>query len=344
MGLSRPRRIALLIAVAVSAFGLLIAAGRSGGTDHPAHQAIVTGPAASKIPTPGSSAAKSSTTTTVTPLTPAPVRSASIVLAAYTRSGAAVSIPTVLWYPLEPGEESLPLVVFSPGYQIPPSAYSLLTTAWAAAGYLVAEPTYPDTAPGAPAIESDMVNHPGELEQVITGLVDDSARGYLPTRDVIDANRIAVAGQSDGGDVSLAAAANTCCRDPRIKAAVILSGAESALFGGGYFAAGGPALLAIQGTADTVNVPACSEQLYDAAPLPRYYLSLFGATHLSAYTAAGPQLSVVVAVTTAFLDGYVKSITSRVAQIPYLGTDAPVSQIIGGSGTVPLEGLCPGAP
>ncbi|MHB1855171.1 MAG: hypothetical protein ACYCS2_08960, partial [Acidimicrobiales bacterium] len=44
----------------------------------------------------------------------------------------------------------MPLVVFSPGYDIDPLRYSPLLVAWAQAGYAVAEPEYPHTSPGAP--------------------------------------------------------------------------------------------------------------------------------------------------------------------------------------------------
>jgi len=51
---------------------------------------------------------------------------------------------------------------------------------------------------------------------------------------LIDPTEIGVVGHSDGADVSLAVATNTCCRDPRVEAAAILSGAELASFGGSY--------------------------------------------------------------------------------------------------------------
>jgi predicted dienelactone hydrolase len=328
---------AILVLGAASASGALVAAGGGGGPVRRAEREAPTPTTASA----GSHSVPLNRTSQLHP--PLVVSSVSIVLTARSPSASAVSIPTVVWYPLDTGEASLPLLVFSPGYQVPPSAYDLLTAGWAAAGYIVAEPTYPDTAPGAPMVESDMANHPGELEQVISELVDDSARGQLAIPDVIDAKKVAVAGQSDGGDVSLAAAADSCCRDPRIKAALILSGAESAFFGDGYFSGGSPPLLVVQGTADTVNAPACSEQIYDAAPSPRFYLSLPGATHLSAYTAPGPELSVVMAVTKAFLDGYLKSLDSRRTQLPQLG-NGPVSQLISGSRAVARQGSCPGAP
>ncbi len=80
--------------------------------------------------------------------------------------------------------------------------------------------------------EADIVNHPVDLRFVIRSLL-----GQLgpPLKGLIDRSEVAVIGQSDGGDVSLAVAANSCCRDSAVKAAVILSGAELARFGGSYF-------------------------------------------------------------------------------------------------------------
>ena len=127
-----------------------------------------------------------------------------------------------------------PLVVFSQGFDVSAAAYAALLNAWASAGYVVAAPTYPDTDPsvsGGPN-EQDIVNHPADLRYVIQTLV--SAPPAAVSR-VLDSSEVAVVGQSDGGDVSLAAAGNTCCRSNAVKAAVILSGAELSSFGGNYF-------------------------------------------------------------------------------------------------------------
>ena len=39
-----------------------------------------------------------------------------------------------------------------------------------------------------------------------------------------------------------------------------------------------------QGTADTVNLPGCSAQLYDEAQGPKWYVDLLGAGHLVPYS------------------------------------------------------------
>src|ERR1035437_6776955 len=153
-----------------------------------------------------------------------------------------------------------PLVVFSQGLDVAPESYARLLNSWAAAGYVVADPAYPYTSPNSPGgvVRSDIVHHPADLNFVITTLLNDRALSGL-----IESNEIAVIGQSDGGDVSLAAVANTCCRDTRVKAAVLLSGAELSWFKGSYFSSAPVPLLVVQGTNDlSLNPVSCSVDLY----------------------------------------------------------------------------------
>ncbi len=240
-----------------------------------------------------------------------------------TASGTPVrTLPTLVLYPTTgtpgPGTNSaappatqdgpFPLVVFSQGFDLATSSYLGMMQAWAQAGYVVAAPTYPDTDPNVPSAlnESDIVNHPADLKFVISSMLGAATDQSSPLHGLIDASRIALIGHSDGGDVSLALAADSCCQDPQIRAAVILSGAELSSFGGSYFTAGSPPLLIAQGTGDTVNVPACSVQIYNAAPDPKYYLNIPDATHTEAYISSGPMRDGVVQATLAFLDDYVK--------------------------------------
>lgn len=341
MGASRRFRLAATATVVVLALAALYAwaSGGSGAATGPGRTASGPAPTTAPPSTPSTTADPPTTTTTVAASDRVyPVAVANLTLAAHNLAGAPVTIPTTVWYP---GGSSgpFPLVVFSPGYQIAPLAYEPLVTAWAAAGYVVAEPTYPDTAPGAPQIEYDMVNHPSELAQVLDTLVS----GGTSVSPLINPAEVGLAGQSDGGDVSLAAAANPCCRIPNIKALVMLSGAEEILYKGTFFSGGNPPLLAVQGDQDTINPPGCSQQLYDGAAAPRYYLDIPGATHLSAYTAAGPELSAVQAVTIAFLDGYLKGMSSSLAQLPQTGSVPGVATLTSGT-AVPITGPCPGAP
>jgi dienelactone hydrolase len=215
-----------------------------------------------------------------------------------------------------------PLVVFAHGFDISPMPYARLLDSWARAGYVVAAPVFPLTgASGAGGIrildEADVVNEPADMSFVISQLLAVT-QGQLA--GLIDGARIAVAGQSDGGEAALAAAYSRRYADPRVRAAVILSGAEMSGIGGYRFPAGGPALLAAQGTADTSNEPRYTYAYFRAARRPKYLLKLLGAQHLPPYTGEQPQLSIVERVTSAFLDAYLKGNTASMQQLSTLGT------------------------
>jgi fermentation-respiration switch protein FrsA (DUF1100 family) len=118
----------------------------------------------------------------------------------------------------------------------------------------------------------------------------------------IDPGRLAVAGHSDGAETALAVAYDSRYRDPRIRAAIVLSG--SALPGMGAFPPRGPPLLAVQGTADPINYPASTTAYFQQARRPKFLLWLLGASHRPPYTDEQPQLGIVERVTTAFLAHY----------------------------------------
>ena len=231
-----------------------------------------------------------------------------------------------------PTSGPFPLIAFSQGFDEPVSGYLAMLDRWVRAGYVVAAPTYPLTAPSAAGVrESDIVHHPADLRFVLNALSAASRAGTGPLAGLIDSRDIALAGQSDGGDVTLAAAANSCCEIPGVRAAIILSGAESHLFGGRYDAGGSPPLLVTQGDADTINPPGCSAALYDQAPAPKVYLDLLGAGHLPPYSVPGPDLSAVDAWVLAFLDAHLRDTPGPLGRLLAAGgrpgvaraTDAP---------------------
>ena len=211
------------------------------------------------------------------------------------------TLVTIVWYPRAPGR--FPLVVFGHGFAVTPGLYARLLEAWAQAGYVVAAPVFPlenADAPGGPN-ETDLVNQPRDMSFVITEML-----GTQPFGGMINPSEIAVAGQSDGGDTALTAAYNGAFRDPRIRAAVILSGQEMPGVGGYDFPAPSPPLLATQGLADTINLPSTTFAFWDAAPPPKFLLTMPGTAHLPPYSDEEPQLGIVERVTVAFLDRYLK--------------------------------------
>jgi dienelactone hydrolase len=210
---------------------------------------------------------------------------------------------TVVRYP-EATTGPVGLVVFGHGYAVTPAYYFRLLRTWAEAGYVVAAPVFPLSnlhAPGGPD-EADIVNQPRDISFVITRLLAASAGHSGPLAGLIDPDRVAVAGQSDGAETALAVASASHYRDPRVKAAIILSGAE--MSAGRYFAPGTPPLLATQGTADRLNRPHYTYAYFAAARRPKFLLKLLGAGHLAPYTSEQPQLGIVERVTIDFLNRY----------------------------------------
>jgi dienelactone hydrolase len=222
----------------------------------------------------------------------------------------------------------LPLIVFGHGYTLSPAPYAGLLDDWTRAGYVVAAPVFPlenGAAPGGPN-ESDLVNQPRDLAFVISRLLELSASRTGPFSHLIDPTKIAVAGHSDGGETALAVAYDRYYLDPRVRAAMILSGAKIPGVGGFDFPPGSPPLLAIQGTADDINPPSFTRDFYDVAQPPKYLLQLLGAGHLSPYTGEQPQLGIVDRVTLAFLDRYLKGATRNLGT---LGNVPGVSTLTG---------------
>lgn len=199
-----------------------------------------------------------------------------------------------------------PLMVFAPGFRQCARSYSDLLAQWTTAGYVVAAVDFPLTscATSSPD-EADLANQPAEVAYVIGRLLELSGNLGSRLAGLIDPSEIAVSGHSDGGDTVAAMAAATCCRDRQVRAAVVLAGAEWPPLPGRWFAGPAPPMLFVQGTADTWNFPAASQQLYRADTTGRrYYLNLPGADHLAPYQGDGMPEPIVERVTIDFLDYY----------------------------------------
>ena len=228
---------------------------------------------------------------------------------------------------------------------MPPQAYSWLLHRWASAGFVVAAPSYPFTNPttrGGPK-EADILNHPADLRFVIAILRKRYSAAGGPLKGEVNPNEVAVIGHSDGGDVSLAVAAASCCRDRAVKAAVILSGSENRGFGGAYYTKGSVPLLVVQGSADTTSPPSCSVQLFEQAPRPKYYLELIGAQHLQPYIYPGPDRSLVARAVLDFLARYLEGRFSGLAALRRDGNAPPVARLSAHAPARRAETYCPAA-
>ena len=253
------------------------------------------------------------------------------------------TLATTIWYPLagsRPAAGPLPLLVFAPGFMMCSSPYSSLLQAWASAGYVVAAVNFPRTDCHADAFEPDLVNQPRDMSYVITRMLDLSAQPHDPFYRLLDPHEIAATGQSDGGNTVAALAANGCCTDHRLAAVAVLSGAEWPPMPGRYFppgdAGGTPPMLFVQGSADTINPPWTSVQLYEADPAhARYYLDLLGADHLIPYTGTNPVERLAARVTLAFFNRYVLGQAGALATMTREGNVRGAAILAGGTEPAP---------
>jgi pimeloyl-ACP methyl ester carboxylesterase len=223
------------------------------------------------------------------------------------------------------------LIVFAHGFRATPDTYSRLLHAWAQAGYVVAAPIFPLTNTRAPggADESDLVNQPKDTSFVISRMLVRNATGHGVLSGLINPSQIAVAGHSDGGSTALAVAYNRHYVDHRIRASVILAGAEIPGVYGYDFPPPSAPLLAVQGTADTSNAPASTSIYFRIAPPPKFLLSLLGAGHGPPYISEQPQLGVVEHVTIAFFDAYLKGVSGALSRMWKAGDVLRVARITG---------------
>jgi len=246
------------------------------------------------------------------------------------------TLATTVWYPLagsRPAAGPLPLIMFAPGFMLCSGPYSSLLETWASAGYVVAAVNFPrsNCHLGAAAYEPDLVNQPRDMSYALTRLLDLSAEPNDLFSGLIDRQEIGAAGHSDGGDTVAALAANGCCTDHRLTAVAVLSGAEWPPMPGRYFAYGAPPMLFVQGSADTINPPWTSKQLYEADQArARYYLDLLGADHMIPYTGANPVERLVARVTLAFFNRYLLGQAGALATMTREGNVSGAAVLLSG--------------
>jgi hypothetical protein len=111
---------------------------------------------------------------------------------------------------------------------------------------------------------------------------------------------------------------------------------------GQYFPGSAPPVLFAQGSADKINPPRASLQLYRADHAgDRYYLDLFGASHLgpyTGYTGASPAERLVASTTLAFFDRYVLGQPGALAAMRADGNVSGKSALVSGGNLPPGPG------
>ena len=162
-----------------------------------------------------------------------------------------------------------------------PEAYRRLLTDIAAAGYVVAAPAYPLSQRGAPggATAKEVGTQPADASFVITKTIAASNDpGWL--HGLVDPNHIGAAGHSLGGITTYNLAYNATCADPRLKAAVVMSGTAAGC-PGDYFTGKVVPLLETHGDSDQTLNYKLGRSSFAKAPDPKYFFTIIGGRHSS---------------------------------------------------------------
>ncbi|KKJ99275.1 dienelactone hydrolase family protein [Micromonospora sp. HK10] len=218
-------------------------------------------------------------------------------------------LPVTIWYPARGAaggtpERSapaaagrFPVVMFSHGLGGRPADYQLLLRRWAAAGFVVAAPTFPHTGAGGDGNPLDVLNQPADVSYALTRVLALDRKAGDPLRGHLDPERVAAAGHSAGGVTTIGLF--TAGRDDRLDAGIVFAG--TALGVGTAFAGAAAPQLFVHGEADEVVSYAAGKAVYDAVPWPKAMLSLPKGDHGRALLSDGTALRVVADTTVEFL-------------------------------------------
>ena len=216
-----------------------------------------------------------------------------------------VLVTTIRFPTDDPGP--LPLIVLAHGLNGHPHMLDELSEAWARAGYVVAAPRFPRANLGTngKAVLADAAEYPADLSFVISKLLaigDDGEPELLRGR--IDAQHLGVAGISLGGMAVYGLISNTCCRDGRVDAAILMSAVRPPFPSGVYTRQDVPVML-VHGDADTGY--RYSHGAYPELAPPKWFVTLKGGRHGPPFEDAPDEFDVFARrVTTAFWDRYLR--------------------------------------
>jgi hypothetical protein len=217
-------------------------------------------------------------------------------------------------------------VLFAHGYDVTPDFYAPLLASWAGAGYIVAAPEFPilsGSDGGASHVDYDKTFADASF---VIGQVLGLGAGD-PLTALVDPDRIAAAGHSDGEVIAFGVGFLECCRDARIRSVIAMAGDLSNANNPHVRDTGTP-ILHIMETHDEYDPYAHSIQWdRDNLTAPRWLVSL-ESSHVPPYTQPGdPAFELASAITVAFLDGTLKGhadrlddVTSEVVAQPAVGS------------------------
>ncbi len=264
------------------------------------------------------------------------------------RGQASRTVLTKVWYPASgdanqtvadapPAKAGrpFPLVALSHGFLGEPAALSALAEGWARAGFVVVAPTFPFTSRQAVLSRmlapTDVVNQPGDVSFVLSEMLRLGATPGDPFAGLVDGERMAATGFSLGA-ITTVGLFNSCCADPRLDAAIVMSGAMAG-FSGDYFAAPAKPVLFLHGERDPFVPFTQGQRAYGRARPPKFFVTLLGADHQSPFTGGGePEAAVVNATTLDFLRWTLKGDASALDRLRKDADVAGVSAFTGEPG------------
>jgi hypothetical protein len=158
------------------------------------------------------------------------------------------------------------------------------------------------------------MNQPGDVRFVINSMLQsDSESG--PLNGLILTSEVGVAGHSDGAVTTLAFL-NSCCKDPRVKAAEVLAGDPEMYPGGKYIFNGKLPTLIAHGTLDPLLPYNQMASFYNRMKGPKAFLSLTGANHTDWLSPTSKWFGSTVRATTDFFLRYLHSSATAAARLP----------------------------
>jgi dienelactone hydrolase len=213
------------------------------------------------------------------------------------------TLDTTIAFPTK-AKRPLPLVLLAHGSNGNPDKFDELIDHWAQAGYVVVAPLFPRSSDAGGNLVGDYVEQPADLSFVLDRVLGENGSRSSPLHRRIDPKRIGLAGLSLGGFTTYGEVFNSCCRDDRIDAAILMSAVLGSFPGGEYDFRSVPTLL-VHGDADGLYEQ--STTAYPQLAPPKWFVTLHGGEHAPPFEddpAPGDEL--VRTVTTAFWDRYLK--------------------------------------
>jgi dienelactone hydrolase len=250
-----------------------------------------TGPAR---PATSSSGASIATKTTVSTTTTAP-RPAYRLRHLHFSVGVSVAPGTLDVFAVVPeGRGPFPLVVYAHGSGTNAQRTEPFLDEIAREGFVVVGPNFTGTDVHQSAVEIRLT-----IDRIVS-------RGSPLSAGLVDSRYIGLVGWSLGGLTTVAVAYNSCCRDPRISAAVTIEGPFGDLPNGSYSLQRAP-LLIVLGDHDFLVPPATGKQLLDRFRGAAYLLTIVGGDHGGGMDESDPAHAAVMRTILDFLHGYVGS-------------------------------------